>query len=171
MATPKRRLGTTLRPRIPVLTHGEPLALNGRDITVMLIDPLGQSTQVEFTVTDGNVVSFTYEGKVQQELGTYRVEIYENKDQDGQKVFDLDVFTLVPRSRMQTDGSDHLAEPGIDISAGNLSLGGKSAYEIAVEHGFEGTVDEWLDSLHGAKGDTPELTFEVDGDGYLKLTT
>lgn len=26
---------------------------------------------------------------------------------------------------------------------------GKSAYEIAVEHGFEGTEEEWLDSLHG----------------------
>ena len=30
---------------------------------------------------------------------------------------------------------------------------GKSAYEIAVENGFEGTVEEWLDSLVGAKGD------------------
>lgn len=26
---------------------------------------------------------------------------------------------------------------------------GKSAYEIAVDHGFEGTEEEWLDSLHG----------------------
>lgn len=30
---------------------------------------------------------------------------------------------------------------------------GKSAYEIAVENGFEGTETEWLASLKGAKGD------------------
>ena len=29
---------------------------------------------------------------------------------------------------------------------------GKSAYEIAVEHGYEGTEEEWLQSLHGATG-------------------
>lgn len=32
--------------------------------------------------------------------------------------------------------------------------GGKSAYDIAVENGFEGTEQEWLDSLKGEKGDT-----------------
>lgn len=31
---------------------------------------------------------------------------------------------------------------------------GKSAYDIAVEEGFEGTVQEWLESLKGPKGDT-----------------
>ena len=29
---------------------------------------------------------------------------------------------------------------------------GKSAYEIAVEHGYEGTEEEWLESLKGAAG-------------------
>ena len=31
-------------------------------------------------------------------------------------------------------------------------LNGKSAYEIALEHGVEGTVEEWLESLKGAPG-------------------
>lgn len=31
---------------------------------------------------------------------------------------------------------------------------GKSAYEIAVKNGFEGTEEEWLASLKGDKGDT-----------------
>ena len=30
---------------------------------------------------------------------------------------------------------------------------GKSAYDIAVENGFEGSVEEWLESLKGEKGD------------------
>lgn len=31
---------------------------------------------------------------------------------------------------------------------------GKSAYELAKEHGYVGTVEEWLASLNGEKGDT-----------------
>ena len=33
---------------------------------------------------------------------------------------------------------------------------GKSAYEVAVEHGFVGTVDEWLESLHGQNDSNSE---------------
>lgn len=29
---------------------------------------------------------------------------------------------------------------------------GKSAYEVAVENGYEGTVEEWLESLKGEPG-------------------
>ncbi|QZY34491.1 hypothetical protein [Bacillus amyloliquefaciens] len=31
---------------------------------------------------------------------------------------------------------------------------GKSAYDIAVDNGFSGTVEEWLASLKGEKGNT-----------------
>ena len=37
-------------------------------------------------------------------------------------------------------------------------LDGKSAYEIAVEHGYVGTVEEWLASLHGKDGITPDMS-------------
>jgi len=36
--------------------------------------------------------------------------------------------------------------------AGGAGTAGKSAYEIAVEHGFEGTEEEWLESLKGETG-------------------
>ena len=35
------------------------------------------------------------------------------------------------------------------IKEGNLSGDGKSAYEIAVDNGFQGTEKEWLKSLQG----------------------
>ena len=38
-------------------------------------------------------------------------------------------------------------------SGGTQGPPGKSAYEIAVENGFEGTEQEWLESLKGEKGD------------------
>jgi len=37
-------------------------------------------------------------------------------------------------------------------------LDGKSAYEIAVEYGYVGTEEEWLESLHGKDGITPDMS-------------
>ena len=34
---------------------------------------------------------------------------------------------------------------------------GKSAYDIAVEHGYSGSETEWLTSLQGAAGQTPSI--------------
>lgn len=39
------------------------------------------------------------------------------------------------------------------------ALSGKSAYEIAVSQGFEGSEREWLESLVGAKGDDGESVY------------
>jgi hypothetical protein len=36
-----------------------------------------------------------------------------------------------------------------------IGADGRSAYELAVLKGFDGTLDEWLNSLKGDKGDTP----------------
>ncbi len=42
--------------------------------------------------------------------------------------------------------------PGKDGSPGSAGADGESAYQIAVDNGFEGTEEEWLASLHGADG-------------------
>ncbi|KRK34374.1 collagen-like protein [Loigolactobacillus bifermentans] len=42
-------------------------------------------------------------------------------------------------------------EPG---AAGKNGADGKSAYDLAVDNGFNGTETQWLASLKGAKGDT-----------------
>ena len=39
------------------------------------------------------------------------------------------------------------------VSGGGAGADGKSAYEIAVEQGFEGDVNEWLESLKGERGE------------------
>ena len=44
---------------------------------------------------------------------------------------------------------------------GGAGIDGKSAYEIAVDNGFEGTEEEWLESLKGTNGYTP-----VRGEDY-----
>src|SRR5699024_4373232 len=48
----------------------------------------------------------------------------------------------------------HYSKEPYFVAGGGAGEPGKSAYEIAVEHGFEGSEEEWLASLKGEKGDT-----------------
>ena len=47
----------------------------------------------------------------------------------------------------------HYSKEPYFISGGGAGQPGKSAYEIAVEQGFEGDEQLWLESLKGDKGD------------------
>ena len=62
---------------------------------------------------------------------------------------------------------------GDDGSSGQTGADGKSAYELAVENGFTGTLDEWLESLKGSDGTNGDSMFEDviynDGDAYITL--
>ena len=44
----------------------------------------------------------------------------------------------------------------------------KNAYELAVEQGFKGSLDEWLDSL---KGDNYILEFDINDGMHLRMAT
>src|SRR5690625_4692758 len=47
----------------------------------------------------------------------------------------------------------HYSKEPYFIGGGGAGEPGKSAYEIAVEQGFEGDEQAWLESLKGEKGD------------------
>ena len=49
-----------------------------------------------------------------------------------------------------TDGQD--GSDGANGQDGQDGSDGKSAYELAVEQGYDGTLQQWLASLHGADG-------------------
>ena len=46
----------------------------------------------------------------------------------------------------------HLSKLPVYVSGGSGGADGKSAYEIAVDNGFEGDEQAWLDSLVGERG-------------------
>lgn len=144
----KVRIGITLQCNINVFSNGEATSLEGRDITVLLVNPRGVRERVNATFS-GNVASFIYEGKFQKYTGMYRVEVFENFEGTSQSVFDKDAFELVSRSWMEEDGIGDLVTPQTTISGDIRFSGqdGKSAYELAVELGFKGTLRQWLDSL------------------------
>ncbi len=57
----------------------------------------------------------------------------------------------------------------------DTTVEGKSAYDVAVERGFEGTVDDWVNSLGGLQGDYNKLiskpminSITIEGNKKLK---
>ena len=53
------------------------------------------------------------------------------------------------------------------IGSGNVAIEGKSAYEVALDNGFVGTRQQWLDSLRGPQGNTGNVTVS---DGVAQIT-
>ena len=55
----------------------------------------------------------------------------------------------------------------VDSKAGTSGSAGKSAYEIAVDNGFTGTEDQWLESLKGEKGTSISSITKDDNDNII----
>ena len=49
----------------------------------------------------------------------------------------------------------------IEGKLSNATLRGYSAYDVAVQHGFQGTEEEWLASLKGDKGEKGYSAYEI----------
>ena len=74
---------------------------------------------------------------------------------------------LVSGTNIKTVNNESiLGEGNISIPKGEDGDDGKSAYEIAVDNGFEGTEAEWVASLKGQKGDTGNV---VVSDGVAQI--
>lgn len=60
------------------------------------------------------------------------------------------VNIMGPEGKQGAPGKD--GTPGSDGQPGQPGEDGASAYEIAVKHGFDGTEEEWIESLQGRPG-------------------
>ena len=91
--------------------------------------------------------------------------------QDGQDGRSFDYESLTPEQKEEIKGEkgdkgdpltwSDLTQTQIDELRGNDGNDGKSAYELAVQEGFQGTLEEYLESLHGQDGqDGKSMTWE-----------
>ena len=60
---------------------------------------------------------------------------------------------------------------GATGATGATGAAGKSAYELAVENGFEGTPQEWLDSLKGSAGNSVVSVIKTATNGLVDTYT
>lgn len=83
----------------------------------------------------------------------------ERAEAAAKSVKDLTV-SAVPGSEVkvektETNTGTHLEFTIPQGGGGGSGTAGKSAYEIALDHGFEGSEEEWLESLNGTDGYKP----------------
>lgn len=96
------RIGNTRTIRWRINTNHKEVPLSGRDLTLVLVDPANNRWKMPFTIDDGNVVVFTYQGIHQSVPGVYHMFLYENIGKSRQAVVEREVFELVKRTWMAT---------------------------------------------------------------------
>lgn len=126
------RIGKDIEIHWPILTNGEQVALEGRDLKLFVHLPSHMDIPVDFT-TEGNTAIFIITGAMQKSIGVYRLTMWENLQKSGQTAVDYcKAFELVPTTLLE-DGEDesNLTTETVDLEASSLVVGlpGESAYE------------------------------------------
>ena len=93
--------------------------------------------------------------------GDYDIILYAHKNEGGQAVCDQYRFVRLVSHTAQADAPDDSGiEAVIAMQPVTLELSGLSAYEVAVINGFQGTEEEWLQSLKQPAIDAAEQAKE-----------
>lgn len=126
------RIGKDIEIHWPILTNGEQVALEGRDLKLFVHLPSHMDIPVDFT-TEGNTAIFIITGAMQKSIGVYRLTMWENLQKSGQTAVDYcNAFELVPTTCMEGGEDDNnLTTETVDLKASSLVVGlpGESAYE------------------------------------------
>lgn len=94
-------------------------------------------------------------------VGDYDIILYAHKNEGGQAVCDQYRFVRLVAHSAQADAPDDSGiEAVIAMQPVTLKLAGLSAYEVAVVNGFQGTEEEWLQSLKQPAIDAAEQAKE-----------
>lgn len=137
------RIGNPLNIRWPILTNGEELPLTGRNITLYLTDPMRKTRQIHDFHIEGNVILWTFKSNEQEQAGFYHLTLFENEGDAEQYATDyMRAFRLVPHSN-EVPGDMNAEELPLSSSGIDVGMRGLSAYEIAVQHGYEGSEEQW----------------------------
>ena len=122
----KIRIGKDIRVRWRILTNGEALPLEGRDLRLEMVNRFGR-TERSFSMEDDNVVVFTFPGTAQRYLGEHTFTLWENRGKPGQTVVDsCDGVELVKSTCMEGGTDGKTAADTSDLSTESLELAASS---------------------------------------------
>lgn len=71
--------GNTLLVKWHIKRGGAEQPLTGLDLSLTMTLPNGDVKNMPFSITDGNVINMLYEGKDQEHIGEYYLDLYENR--------------------------------------------------------------------------------------------
>lgn len=111
-------IGNTLQVRWRVKHNGQAESLEGLDLSLVMTTPSGQKQAMAFAVSDTNLVTVNYEGKDQQHLGNYRLDLFENRGENNQRRIDsTPAFVLVAHTAEAHRESD----PNLEVYTVDLT--------------------------------------------------
>ena len=121
----KIRIGKDIHFAWKILTNGEPIPLEGRDLRLRLVTPIKSFVDLPFNISKDNLLSFLYSGTDHKHLGNYSLTLWENYGKDGQTALDkCNAFCLVAT----TCEEDSISAPNLEIVTLNL---GSSSIDIS----------------------------------------
>ena len=145
------RIGKDIEIHWPILTNGQQVALEGRDLRLFVHLPSHMDIPVDFT-TEGNTAIFTISGAMQKSIGVYRLTMWENLQKRGQTAVDYcKAFELVPTTLLEGgEDESNLTTETVNLEASSLVIGlpGESAYEAFKKYNpnSELTEEEYAES-------------------------
>ena len=135
------RIGNDIVIDWTIIRNGRPEDFRAKSLSLFICHRYGRERVETFSI-EGNKIRFAFLGKNQRYIGDYGLLLIVNDGSDGMFSVDLDsAFCLTQHTDCGCDGVIELMS---DIA---LPANGLSAYELAVINGYEGTEQEWLESL------------------------
>lgn len=136
----KIRIGKDFDIRWSILTNGEAVDLDGRDLHLEMQPPFHDRVVIPFNV-EGNTIVARISHNQQESVGTYGLTLWENYGKDGQTAVDsCKAFTLVSSSCAEDDDVDsgvNVVET-IELETGDMTfvptvIGGGVNIEVDAE--------------------------------------
>lgn len=120
----KIRIGKDIHFAWKILTNGEPIPLDGRDLKMRLRTPVKSYIEIPIKISKDNTLTFSYFGTDHKHLGNYTLSLWENYGKEGQTAVDkCDAFRLVAT----TCEEDSISIPNLEMATVNL---GTSSMDI-----------------------------------------
>lgn len=144
----KIRIGKDIVLKWSILTNGEPISLEGRNLKMFISNVLSGKIEIEFSITS-NTIEAVFRGTEQKMLGAYRLTLWENYGEDNQSVVDYcDAFQLVSSTCEENDEVDGIqSNTIINLETSNFEIISRNGiYSPRIKYIHTITQDEY-DSL------------------------
>ena len=171
------RIGNDISVQWTITRFGEPEIFEGKDVSVKLIDKLGNDQVFDYIIHE-NVISGTFYGKDQITNGTYRLLLVENAGEDYMVTLDyIDCFCLSNKMKNQTsNGSDTTSSINtevIDLTSNmDLSEDLSTYAKITYVDGQIADVKNYVDSSFYNKDEVDQIIEDLPAfDSYTKEET
>ena len=171
------RIGNDISVMWTITRFGEPEIFEGKNVSVKLIDKLGNDQVFDYIIHE-NVISGTFYGKDQITNGTYRLLLVENAGEDYMVTLDyIDCFCLSNKMKNQTsNGSDTTSSINTEVieltSNMDLSEDLSTYAKITYVDGQIADVKNYVDSSFYNKDEVDQIIADLPAfDSYTKEET